>query len=228
MRVIFGCFLYLCCFGALPTYAGSVDFVGIIPGQISVKVVSLEEARFRTTVRQQFDFSCGSAALATLLTYHYAHPVTERAVFQAMYAKGDQKKIRREGFSMLDMKNYLESIGYNADGYKASLTKLAQAGIPAIVLVKDHGYNHFVVIKGVADGKVLVGDPAAGIKVMPRSNFDKMWTNGILFVVSAPGAQDNFNLEKEWQTRARAPLGEAVTHDILTNIELLRPGPNDF
>ncbi len=34
-------------------------------------VVSVKEARFTTTQRQQFDFSCGSAAVATLLTHHY-------------------------------------------------------------------------------------------------------------------------------------------------------------
>ena len=37
-------------------------------GSYRLQVTSLKEARFRTTVPQQYDFSCGSAATATLLT----------------------------------------------------------------------------------------------------------------------------------------------------------------
>ncbi len=44
-------------------------------GSYSVPVTSLKAARYRTTVPQQHDFSCGSAAVATLLTYQYGHPV---------------------------------------------------------------------------------------------------------------------------------------------------------
>ena len=42
------------------------------------------------------------------------------------------------------------------------LDKLASAGIPAIVLINEHGYNHFVVIKGMRDERVLIGDPSGG------------------------------------------------------------------
>ena len=91
--------------------AGGLDLAGV-GGRFTVKVTSLKEARFKATTRQQFDFSCGSAALATLLTHHYARPVSEQTVFEAMYALGDQAKIRREGFSLLDMKNYLKAQGF--------------------------------------------------------------------------------------------------------------------
>ena len=89
----------------------------------SVKVTSLKEARFKATTRQQFDFSCGSAAIATLLTYHYNYPVTEQAVFNEMFARGDQVKIRKEGFSLLDMKTYLEAHQFKADGFELPLAK---------------------------------------------------------------------------------------------------------
>ena len=49
------------------------------------RVESLKERAFRYTVRQQYDFSCGSAALATLLTYHYATPTDEEDTFKAMF-----------------------------------------------------------------------------------------------------------------------------------------------
>ena len=50
--------------------AGSLEIVGQAGGTFSVKVLSLKELRLRAVVLQQYDFSCGSAALATLLSYH--------------------------------------------------------------------------------------------------------------------------------------------------------------
>ena len=91
--------------------------------------------------------------------------MTEQAVFEEMYARGDQDKIRKEGFSLLDMKRYLEARGFEANGYEAPLDKLVGAGIPAIVLINDNGYNHFVVIKGMRGERVLIGDPSGGTRV---------------------------------------------------------------
>ena len=132
-------------------------------GDYAIRVATLKELRdqraFRTTIRQQHDFSCGSAAVATLLTYHYDRPVTEAEVFRVMYEHGDKAKIQRYGFSLLDMKRYLASAGFEADGFEVTLDKLAEVRVPAIALVRENGYNHFVVIKCVRDCKVLVCDP---------------------------------------------------------------------
>src|SRR5262245_46400741 len=91
------------CWPGAAALAGQVDVRAGGSGY-RVNVTSLEEQRFATVVRQQHDFSCGSAALATLLTFHYDVDTPEDEVFDAMYAVGDQKSIREVGFSMLDMK----------------------------------------------------------------------------------------------------------------------------
>jgi predicted double-glycine peptidase len=94
--------LLLASLAALPAVqAGKVDPPVEAGGTYSVPVTSMKELRFRGTTRQQYDFSCGSAALATLLTSHYGFPVSEEDVFKEMYARGDKDKIRREGFSPL-------------------------------------------------------------------------------------------------------------------------------
>src|SRR4051794_6409634 len=79
---------------------------------VRMPVNSLKQARTARTQIQKYDFSCGSAALATLLTHHYDYPVTEEVVFKSMYENGDQAKIHKEGFSLLDMKRFLESQGF--------------------------------------------------------------------------------------------------------------------
>jgi predicted double-glycine peptidase len=206
-----------------------VTIPGMIAGGSSanIKIISLKEQRFRTTVRQQYDYSCGSAALSTLLT-QYKNPVSEQTIFKEMWNTGDQERIRREGFSLLDMKVYLQAKGYNANGYVASLDKLEEVGIPAIALINDNGYNHFVVVKGLLKDKVLVGDPSAGGRIMQRPEFEKLRLNGILLVIDNKRELAVFNAESDWQIRPKAPLGLAMSPDNLVNVGLLRRGPNDF
>jgi len=203
--------------------AGTVDVRAPPNGAYSLKVTSLKEARFKTTVRQQYDFSCGSAATATLLTYQYGHPVTESEVFMQMFQTGDQAKIRQRGFSMLDMRRYLRSLGFEADGFEQPLDKLVAEGLPAIVLLNDRGYRHFVVVKGFRNERVLLGDPARGTRAMPRSRFEKLWDNRILFVVHNRRDRAQFNQQRDWRT---APPG--IARDSLYNIVTPRRGPGDI
>ena len=168
-------------------------------GSFSIPVTSLKDLRFRDTVRQKFDFSCGSAALATLLTHHYNHPVSEQQVFAEMYERGDKEKIQREGFSLLDMKTYLAARGFEADGYKADLEKLETARVPAIALIRERGYHHFVVVKGLLNGRVLIGDPAVGTRAMSREQFERLWVNGVLFVIRSEAERALFKTGySEW------------------------------
>jgi predicted double-glycine peptidase len=197
-------------------------------GSYAVRVSSLKEARYRTTVRQQYDFSCGSAATATLLTYQYGVPVDEKQVFVAMYTSGDQAKIRKEGFSLLDMQRYLQSQGFQADGFELPLEKLAEEGLPAIVLLNDRGYRHFVVVKGLHRGRVLLGDPARGTRAMPRSRFDALWDNRVLFVVHNRRELALFNQSRDWRTAPPAPLALGIQRDGLRNATMPRRGPGDI
>jgi predicted double-glycine peptidase len=212
----------------LTARAGDVMVPDVGGGLLNVKVVSLKERRFTTTIRQQHDYSCGSAALATLLTYHYKDPVSEETVFKTMWEIGDQAKISREGFSLLDIKRYLESAGYSADGYEAPLERLASVGIPAIVLIRDNGYNHFVVVRGIRDGQVAVADPSIGARVIPQEQFERMRLNRILFVINGRKEQVAFNRDADWKIREKAPIGIALDTASLASSLLLRRSPSDY
>jgi uncharacterized protein len=208
--------------------AGTIELPYQIGGAYSVPAKSIREARFATTIRQQYDFSCGSAALATLLSHHYKSPVTEDQVFEAMYRNGDQAKIRIEGFSLLDMKRYLEAQGFEADGFEEPIEKLAVAKIPAIVLINEAGYNHFVVVKGFRDGRVLLGDPAGGTRALTVKAFNSIWTNSVLFVISNRQEVSSFNLAADWHAAPAAPIGGAVAREGLGGIVIPKLGPADF
>ena len=220
-----GCWLL----SALSAMAGSMVLPGGA-GIYTVDVTSFREAKFKTVYEQQYDYSCGSAALASLLTYHYDNEVSEQAVFKEMYEKGNREKIHKQGFSLLDMKHYAESHGFRADGFRIGLDKLVEVGVPAITLIKNDGYMHFVLVKGVTDKEVLVGDPSLGVKAMPRSQFESMWEGRVMFIIHnrLDAAREHFNAEPEWKLTARAPLGMALNQNSLADFNLMLPARSDF
>lgn len=219
---------FLSCLAVSAVEAASLELPYQIGGAYNVPVKSIREARFAATVHQRYDFSCGSAALSTLLTYQYNYPVTEDKVFEEMFRLGDQAKIRVEGFSLLDMKRYLEAHGFQADGFQESLDKLASAHIPAIVLVNENGYHHFVVVKGVRDGRVLIGDPAGGTRAVTRAAFEAAWVNQILFVITNRQKSAEFNTAADWHAAPGSPLAEGIVRAGLAGIVMPKLGPSDF
>jgi predicted double-glycine peptidase len=190
---------------------------------VAVKVMSWRDIPFRTVVRQQHDFSCGSAALATLLTYQYGRPTSEPDAFTAMYAVGDQQKIQKVGFSLLDMKNFLDNHGYLANGYRLTLDDIAKKGQPVIALIDLGAYRHFVVIKGVAGDQVLVGDPALGLKIYKAAEFKKIWNGVALALYDTPNLKTGaFNLVSDWQPWSRAPTGTILPSGVM-EMNLIAP-----
>lgn len=189
-----------------------------------VSVMTWWEIPFRSVVRQRYDFSCGSAAVATLLSFHYDRPTPEREAFAAMWRAGDREAIRRVGFSMLDMKAYLDGIGYRTEGFRLTPEELGQFAQPVIVLIDLNGFKHFVVVKGVRGDRVLVGDPMLGITEYAARDFAAMWNGIALAVVEAPDARRAaFNLAGDWGPWSRAPMEDGggmrvATGDLTTNL----------
>ncbi|UMR28955.1 C39 family peptidase [Massilia sp. MB5] len=219
-----GSILLLACSAA--GLAADVQSVGGAP--FHLKVTSIKELRYRATVRQQFDFSCGSAAVATLLSYHYDYPVSEQQAFQEMFQNGDQEKIRREGFSLLDMKRFLAARGFIADGFELPLEKLHKAGFPAIVLIAEKGYHHFVVVKGLQGERVLLGDPAGGTRAMSRAAFEAVWQNHLLFVIHDRPGKPRFNELADWRVAPQAMPADVIERDGLARITLPKLGRGEF
>jgi uncharacterized protein len=200
------CVALLVAFAAPAWPAAGQAMFNLAGDSASVKVTSLRDMPFKTVVRQQYDYSCGSAALATLLTHHYGRPSKEADIFASMYRAGDQEKIRRVGFSLLDMKRYLEGQGLKAEGYRWTLEDLKRASSPSIALIQVGNYRHFVIIKGVRDGRVLVGDPSAGLKLYGVADFGRIW-NGVVFALAeSPAGRLAYNRAEEWGHFTLGPM----------------------
>ena len=150
------------------------------------QVQSIRERRFADIVEQKTDFSCGAAALATVLRQAYWLDVNEDEIIKGMLQNADQELVRVQGFSMLDMKRYVESIGMRARGYRIPAQSLESVNIPVVVLLDIRGYKHFVVLQRTQKDWVYIGDPVLGHKRYSHEDFIKGW-NGIVFAVIGPG-----------------------------------------
>jgi predicted double-glycine peptidase len=149
-------------------------------------VRSLLEIRHEGVIVQKWETSCAAAALATVLTFSHSDPVSEKLVAQGMLRSTDPIKVKvRGGFSLLDMKRFVETRGFKGAAYKGlSMDDLLTLQAP-IVPIDFHGNPHFVVVRGLnSAGKVHLADPAFGNHAMSKEAFQAIWREGIGFVVT--------------------------------------------
>jgi predicted double-glycine peptidase len=145
-------------------------------------VWSVIEQRQQNVVLQRWELSCAAAALATILRYQYGIPVTERSVAlglinRAEYIANPELVRIRQGFSLLDLKRFVDGFGYEGIGLgQMTLPDLLESA-PVIVPVNLQGYPHFVVFRGGTSDSVLLADPAFGNITISRTKFLNGWIN---------------------------------------------------
>jgi hypothetical protein len=143
--------------------------------------------KFRNIVHQAYDYSCGSAALVTVLNNFLGIPVTEQEAMEGMLAHGERDKIvARRGFSLLDMKRYVATLGVEANGFRGGISDLVELQTPAVVPIDYAGFKHFVVFRGIRDGLVYIADPSAGHVVFSVEEFATLWDRNTLFLLNPP------------------------------------------
>ena len=160
-------------------------------------VRSLLEIRQDDVVTQQWDLSCGAAALTTILNYQFGDAITEREVAiglmqRAEYVENPELVQLRQGFSLLDLKRLVDERGYEGVGFGQMTLESLLEYAPAITPIRTNGYNHFVVVRGMAGDRILLADPAWGNVTKTRDDFERAWLHygelgHIAFVVTRGG-----------------------------------------
>ncbi|WP_169053464.1 C39 family peptidase [Alteraurantiacibacter aquimixticola] len=168
---------------ATPLWLGAVSSNAPV---IPVSVTSWQDRKFDNLVRQRTDFSCGAAVMATIFNFAFGRETTEEQVLVNMLRIADPDIVRQKGFSLLDMKNYAQMVGYEAEGYRVDYATIQALEVPSIALLDIRGYKHFVVVRRAWDDRVAIGDPALGNRNMSRADFEEAW-NDIVFVVAGEG-----------------------------------------
>lgn len=91
----------------------------------------------------------------------------------------DIANVDRNGASLRGLAVAAESIGFTTRPVKASLDKLAQQSLPAIVHWEG---RHYIVVYEVTRKQVIVADPAIGQRILPHAQFKQSWTGYVLLL----------------------------------------------
>jgi predicted double-glycine peptidase len=186
---------------------------------------SMKDLRDQNVVRQRYDFSCGAAALATILHYGFGDSVSERQLLQDLFdvlSEDEREIVRSEGFSLLHLQRVAQARNYNADGFRLTPGQLSLLGGPVIVYIEPYGYPHFAVLRGIRRDRVYLADPSRGNIRMPMYQFLDSWLQeegtGIIFAVEpATGLPGE---------RSQLPVaGESFAPpEVMTALEMLAVG----
>ncbi|GJL65389.1 MAG: hypothetical protein NPIRA05_03600 [Nitrospirales bacterium] len=152
---------------------------------------SLKALRDRYVVKQQEDYSCGAAALATLLRYYYGEETSEQELLKLLKQQISSEEWPTksiQGFSLLDLKKVALTKGFRAAGFELTIEQLAKLTAPVIVFLEPLGYKHFAVLRGLDRGRVYLADPSRGNLRMSVYRFLEEWS-GIVFVLGRAGEE---------------------------------------
>lgn len=133
--------------------------------------------------RQNYDYSCGSAALSTLLSHYYDSNISERMILEGVLeAKGITKEASalenqegNNGLSFYDLSQYASTQGFKSVGIALGMEELKKLQIPVIVFVKIRKQEHFTVLKKMDERYAYLADPSFGNIRVSRAKFKEMF-----------------------------------------------------
>ncbi len=149
------------------------------------KVLTWKDLRDKNVVMQEYDYSCGSGALATLMWIGFGQKVSETDIIKTILkgkTPAEIKVIETKGFSLLDLKQAADKMGYITAMYKLELYHMRQLKGPVLIYFVRHGYKHFAVFKRIRGDRVYLADPARGNIRMSIYRFQSEWPGYILAI----------------------------------------------
>jgi predicted double-glycine peptidase len=148
------------------------------------------EIRNQNIVMQQRDYSCGAAALATVIRHHWGDAITELQLLEDvvdMLSDEEMKDRIEHGLSLTDLRKLAVRAGYTASIGTLTFDKLKESKIPLIVGIVVNEFDHFVVVRGTDAYYVYLADPARGNVRTPIPQFVEQWQKNAVLVVVKPG-----------------------------------------
>lgn len=142
-------------------------------------------------VKQQRDYSCGAAALATITRYYWrdmsANELDYLRTIEKMLTPEELQDRVQRGLSMTDLRRLAVKKGYVASIGRVELQKLYELKVPVVVAIRVDEFDHFVVLKGIRCGQVHLADPSRGNIRIPVQQFACQWIDKALLVVLEKG-----------------------------------------
>lgn len=153
------------------------------------------ERRDSDVVKQQLDYSCGVASLATLhnlllapaggvnaapIANNSDSPVTELDLL-SRFNQMNAGAAKRGGYTLADLRDLGVSLGWRAVGVHLTAAQLETLKIPAMVQLNLPEGPHFSVLKPASqwhENKVALADPSWGNQRLSRHEFLRYWLDG--------------------------------------------------
>jgi ATP-binding cassette subfamily B protein len=124
---------------------------------------------------QLSETDCGAACLSMILRYYRKDVSINRL--------RDIANVSREGATLYSLAEAAEAVGFQARGIRASYDHLLKAETPAIA--HWEGF-HYIVLYEAKPDRVIVADPAIGLRRLSREEFEKGWTGYLLLMHPTP------------------------------------------
>ncbi|MCE9730889.1 C39 family peptidase [Pectobacterium sp. IFB5596] len=135
--------------------------------------------------RQTTDFSCGPAALSLLLNMKFGIDIKEIEIISDIIFRSDSGAERSKiesGFSLLDLKQQVERLGYPAKGVKFEIDNELVISEPIIIPIEGPEYIHFVVLDRMNKENATLYDPEIGKINMPIYELKHRWKGYALLI----------------------------------------------
>ena len=164
----------------------------LVKSQLYVK--NARQIRNENVVMQQRDFSCGAAALATILNYYWEENVSETYLLVLVAKLLTKEELRdrvANGLSLMDLKRVAQAGGYTAIVGKFSIERLGESKLPLIVAITVNDYDHFVVYRGRDENFIYLADPIRGKLRVPVATFVEQWQKNAILAVIKPKSKPN-------------------------------------
>ena len=212
-------FSAICLAISMNAHAQRILPIGPTGAGLSISVTPEKALRRHGISMQKFDYSCGSAALTTLLNQQINMSLSEEDAIEGLLTFGEKDKIiagRR--FSLLDMKRYLASIGISSGGYSAGIEDIPDIPAPAIISIVIKGFKHFVVFQGITEGHIILSDPAFGNMSITLTKFKKLWEQRVFFTIQNPDESEQQSSHTSLsENRLRFVREDIYYHSVLQN-----------
>jgi ATP-binding cassette subfamily B protein len=126
-------------------------------------------------VAQEDETDCGAASLAMVARYHNVRLSVERL--------RELAHVGGEGASGLALMRAAEAVGFDCRPVKTDFGHLCGLPLPAVAHWRG---CHYLVVYEAGEGRVVLGDPAAGVAAMGRAEFERGWTGGLFLLTPTP------------------------------------------
>jgi predicted double-glycine peptidase len=127
-----------------------------------------QSIRDKDIIKQSLDYSCGAAALATLIQHYFLKDTSEQEILELM-GKGNE----RTTFS--ELQEVLPKLGFKSAGFEVEWRALVALKTPVIVYINHFDEGHFAVLRGIDDTHVWLADPSQGNTIYSKNNFLDLW-----------------------------------------------------